>query len=1321
MRNIARLYQNWPDPKTPLRKEGEFRYWSQNIGMSYFEYFRGIFYTPKQAEGLPHANCFQTPPPRSKHTMVNLASHIRFEGSGNTTMTPYFMVFGGYDGSPRSDVWLFINGLVNGSKFMDVELETPRKYSFIPRNLGSDSLAQSCEERETACNRCNRWHQVNAGVEARGLTDCYNFASEVDRSLHKDIAKQFRTEWCPFHYEKYEKLSKKIDMGHHDHATAVVYKELRNMHLGSMMSFGGKTKTKLSNKVWYLDHMPLPSIQVNDPLYKGAMKASWYCLRTYGANELYPPRPVCSSSEIVNETAGNLSSGKLLPQTSCAWNIKPHPSLLQHDQYIIVLDITMLDLDNPPYTCSSFIEVRDYEGNYSYSTSMNHSLPGEVIFFGCTQALMTSKRLASRNGGMLIRLVYEDDCPSHSGFDAQYSVKYLDDESLVCKTCSGHGECLAGVCKCNYGYNGVTCNKACSNPEECSALQEEETSLTRHYPTPRSGHTMVSAFAESKTFVVHRTYARTESVSVQATSAEVLSALEDIRIIYKQESTPPLPWKPKKSFKRTLKLQREIQSFQCTATKSPPPDAATGREQNQFPCLPAGNPTGRKDAVQIINSKNEKVCQSTWQFPDKFKLKFDCLSLKEEIDLQPQVKWGDTWLQSGLCTKSTEWIPQNALKEDIEAEFNRTFGMVIKADINLGYSATVLSGGGSEKVENMEWHDSVNFGGGCTGNGEIRCNPKTACQSDGDNSRSAVFCAANPGTDEFDRQCTCEVNPMHHYPEVCSKIGTNVVTITFEYVPECQNAGDEIPFCNLPEIFLFEKESDLTILFTSNIQATSDCAYQSRFCGCNCKKDGIAPYYVIMDGNKSREIFQNDITQVDFHSSRSQFEELNQTTIVQDSLFQVPIRVKKTKIVLHDMVESTNGTKIPLDTSRIVSETNSFTSVDVAAGRVKANKTITYVEADYYESRSTTRGEGASLIVFGGWTGNTGLNDLWVLNVQEQVGSNTPNRTCKTLVASDNNLVDIYSPDAIFLPYYSVSQGDMEYMPCSNLNSSAHSFFPNFHKFSKWRRIGPSITGTPPCKRFKHTAVKFGLSNELNHSSPTRYRMIIFGGYDTEEMVGLNDLWELQMPARTENNSVFRWTQINTTGNLPHRRWYHACTTLKRDIGNVFVVYGGWDGAEVLNDIWTVPLDRSYGETLAWTQLDTTRGVWHSNRFAALIPSDSLAVTPGFTHTDVIEPELPSRYGHTMVSVTTSFDGRGATLESLMSFSGSQTKLMPEGLNEDIYGWWNGGKETALYYICPDIDMSCSHPVYKAVGTQIHKMVHIVCAIGVVIVTCVLI
>ena len=58
----------------------------------------------------------------------------------------------------------------------------------------------------------------------------------------------------------------------------------------------------------------------------------------------------------------------------------------------------------------------------------------------------------------------------------------------------------------------------------------------------------------------------------------------------------------------------------------------------------------------------------------------------------------------------------------------------------------------------------------------------------------------------------------------------------------------------------------------------------------------------------------------------------------------------------------------------------------------------------------------------------------------------------------------------------------------------------------------------------------------------------------------------------------------------------------------------------------------------------------------------------------------------------------------------------------DINVVTNVGDNYWLYgmYICPDIDMSCSHPVYKAVATQIHKMVHIVCVLGVVIVTCVL-
>ena len=58
MIEIAKLYQDLPDPKTPDRAEGQYRYWAQNLGLSYFEYYRGRFYTPKEAEGLPHINCY---------------------------------------------------------------------------------------------------------------------------------------------------------------------------------------------------------------------------------------------------------------------------------------------------------------------------------------------------------------------------------------------------------------------------------------------------------------------------------------------------------------------------------------------------------------------------------------------------------------------------------------------------------------------------------------------------------------------------------------------------------------------------------------------------------------------------------------------------------------------------------------------------------------------------------------------------------------------------------------------------------------------------------------------------------------------------------------------------------------------------------------------------------------------------------------------------------------------------------------------------------------------------------------------------------------
>merc|ERR1712078_220656 len=151
-------------------------------------------------------------------------------------------------------------------------------------------------------------------------------------------------------------------------------------------------------------------------------------------------------------------------------------------------------------------------------------------------------------------------------------------------------------------------------------------------------------------------------------------------------------------------------------------------------------------------------------------------------------------------------------------------------------------------------------------------------------------------------------------------------------------------------------------------------------------------------------------------------------------------------------------------------------------------------------------------------------------------------------------------------------------------------------------------------------------------------------------------------------------------------------TALERDSGNTLVLYGGWNGHKVLRDVWFLSLDEPYGAVLEWAQMSTTRGVWHSNRFASFFPFDSMAATPGFTHTDILQDDLPIRYGHTISSVTSSFDGKGMTRNVLMAFSGSQSMIMSNGINTDIYGWWSGGKDLALFYICPDVDMACSHP-----------------------------
>eukprot|EP00943_MAST-04B_sp_MAST-4B-sp1_P005005 g5005.t1 len=118
MIETAKLYQNHPDLLFGASQQiDKFRYWAQDIGLSYFEYYRGRYYTPRESEGIQHSQCFSWPDPRVQFTFLAVSTRSTFSGSGNMIMTPYALAYGGWDGGVRDDMWLFIRGLITGIKF----------------------------------------------------------------------------------------------------------------------------------------------------------------------------------------------------------------------------------------------------------------------------------------------------------------------------------------------------------------------------------------------------------------------------------------------------------------------------------------------------------------------------------------------------------------------------------------------------------------------------------------------------------------------------------------------------------------------------------------------------------------------------------------------------------------------------------------------------------------------------------------------------------------------------------------------------------------------------------------------------------------------------------------------------------------------------------------------------------------------------------------------------------------------------------------------------------------------------------------------------
>lgn len=73
----------------------------------------------------------------------------------------------------------------------------------------------------------------------------------------------------------------------------------------------------------------------------------------------------------------------------------------------------------------------------------------------------------------------------------------------------------------------------------------------------------------------------------------------------------------------------------------------------------------------------------------------------------------------------------------------------------------------------------------------------------------------------------------------------------------------------------------------------------------------------------------------------------------------------------------------------------------------------------------------------------------------------------------------------------------------------------------------------------------------------------VFGGGNGSQ--ALNDLWTLDVSVPVER---MRWTQQATKGKAPVARGYHTANL----VGNVMVIMGGSDGTECFSDVWSLNL-----------------------------------------------------------------------------------------------------------------------------------------------------
>jgi len=217
------------------------------------------------------------------------------------------------------------------------------------------------------------------------------------------------------------------------------------------------------------------------------------------------------------------------------------------------------------------------------------------------------------------------------------------------------------------------------------------------------------------------------------------------------------------------------------------------------------------------------------------------------------------------------------------------------------------------------------------------------------------------------------------------------------------------------------------------------------------------------------------------------------------------------------------------------------------------------------------------MLVFGGWI----KNDVWALDLSTP-GSETwtqlnPSGTLPASRYAHNAIYD--APNERMIIFGGIAGG----YP----NNDAWALDLSAPGAEAWTQLSPS--GTLPEAHIWYSAV-YDAADE---------RMIVFGGYNTE-----NDVWALDL----STPEAEAWTQLGLSGALPSDRYRHSAIY---DAANErMIVFGGeYPHDHYLNDVWALDLQASP----SWAQLPTDAAILDSQDYFSNQAVSLLVASPGFT------------------------------------------------------------------------------------------------------------